>query len=162
VLDDADLALLRRVHAELAVRAATASDDEDLALLLSLRAVVGRMLMHLDEARADGERALAHAETTGNARLIAGVQARLAHVYQWRREFEPADRLFAAALAAEVPDPLRGHLHQHAGKCLFDQGRYAEARDHFERALDLRRDGDPDLLASTELALAGTLRRLAG
>jgi tetratricopeptide (TPR) repeat protein len=83
-------------------------------------------------------------------------------VYQWRREFEPADRLFAAALAAEVPDPLRGHLHQHAGKCLFDQGRYAEARDHFERALDLRRDGDPDLLASTELALAGTLRRLAG
>jgi tetratricopeptide (TPR) repeat protein len=66
-----------------------------------------------------------------------------------------------AEAAADLPDRSRATVHQHAGKNLFDQGRYAEAREHFERALEVRRDGDPDLLASTEVALDGVRRQLA-
>jgi len=161
VLDEADTALFHRIRAGLTARLATTPDDALRARLFGYRAGIGRSLMLLDEALADGQRALVHAEAAGNARLIAGVQVGLAHVHQWRREFDAADRLFAAALAAEVPDPVRSFYHQHAGKCAYDQGRYIEAREHFERAMELRRDGDPELLASTELALDAVRRRIA-
>jgi tetratricopeptide (TPR) repeat protein len=161
VLDETDTALFHRVRAGLTAKLAAAGDDATRARLLSLRAAVGRSLMDLDRAVVDGRRGLAHAEAAGDARLIAVAQVRLAHVYQWRREFGEADRLFAAALAADLSPAARASVRQHAGKNLFDQGRYAEAREHFERAREVRRDGDPDLLASTEVALDAVRRRLA-
>jgi tetratricopeptide (TPR) repeat protein len=170
VLDAADIALFERIRAGLdrrlaaagpAGQAGSAGDDAVRARLLSLRASVARSLLDLDGALADGQRALEYAESAGNPRLLAAVQARLGHVYQWRREFEPAERLFAAALAADLPDPARAAIEQHAGKFRYDQGRYVEARDHFARALELRRGGDPDLVASSEIALDAARRRAA-
>jgi tetratricopeptide (TPR) repeat protein len=162
VLDPADTALFERIRAGLGDKAAAAGDDAVRARLLSLRASVARILLDLDGALADGRRALDYAEAAGNPRLLAGVQIRLGHVHQWRCEFEPAERLFAAALAADLPDPARATVEQHAGKFRYDQGRYAEARDHFARALELRRDqpdSDPDLVVSSEIALAAARRR---
>jgi hypothetical protein len=52
-------------------------------------------------------------------------------------------------------------MHQHAGKCAYDQGRYIEACNHFERALQLRKEEDPDLIAQTELALDAVFRKVA-
>jgi hypothetical protein len=129
--------------------------------LLSLRAGVARSLGDLGPAKADGVRALAYAEAVGDLRLLTHVRIRVAHVLQWRREFEAADRLFMLADSPDLPDRLRGFVHQHAGKCAFDQGRYIEACNHFERALELRRDDDPGLIASTELALDGVFRKVA-
>ncbi len=129
------------------------SDNPRRARLLSLRAVVSRILGDLPKALADGKLALAHAEATGELRRIAIAQARLAHVLQWRGEFEEADRLFTLANSSELPDRLRATMHQHAGKCAYDQGRYIEACNHFERALELRKEEDPELIAQTELAL---------
>ena len=51
--------------------------------------------------------ALAHAEATGELRRIAIAQARLAHVLEWRGEFDEADRLFTQANSTELPDRLR-------------------------------------------------------
>jgi hypothetical protein len=122
---------------------------------------VSRILGDLLKAFADAKLALAHAEATGELRRVAIAQARLAHVMQWRSEFEEADRLFALANSSELPDRLRATMHQHAGKCAYDQGRYMEACNHFERALDLRKEEDPELIAQTELALDAVFRRVA-
>lgn len=137
------------------------TDNASRARLLSLRAVVSRILGDLHKALADAKLAVAHAEATGELRRIAITQARLAHVLQWRGEFAEADRLFAEANSSELPDRLRGTMHQHAGKSAYDQGRYIEACNHFERALELRKEEDPDLMAATELALDAVFRRVA-
>lgn len=49
---------------------------------------------------------------------------------------------------------------QHLGKCLAEQGRWAEAARCFERALRLRIGGDPGLIRSTETALVLARERL--
>ncbi len=136
------------------------TDNASRARLLSLRAVVSRILGDLHKALADAKLALAHAEATGELRRIAICQARLANVLQWRGEYAEADRLFAEANSSELPDRLRGTMHSHAGRSAYDQGRYMEACMHFERALDLGKEEDPQLLAATELALDAVLRRV--
>jgi hypothetical protein len=88
------------------------------------------------------------------------VQARLAHVLQWRGDFAEADRLFAEANSVELPDRLRATMHEHAGRSCYDQGRYIEACNHFERALDLRKVEDPDMIARTEVALDAVLAQV--
>ncbi|HWH00106.1 MAG TPA: WG repeat-containing protein, partial [Pilimelia sp.] len=152
---------LRTVRDGLSEKLAGAADNAARARLLSLRAVVSRILGDLGKALADGKLALAHAEATGELRRIAIAQARLAHVLQWRGEFAEADRLFAVANSPELPDRLRATMHEHAGRSCYDQGRYMEACNHFERALDLRRVEDPELIARTELALDAVLAKVA-
>ena len=137
------------------------ADNPTRARLLSLRAVVSRILGDLQKALADGKLGLAHAEATGELRRIAIAQARLAHVLQWRGEFEEADRLFALANSTELPDRLRATMHQHAGKSAYDQGRYIEACNHFEKALELRKAEDPEMIAHTELALDAVFTKVA-
>ena len=61
----------------------------------------------------------------------------------------------------ELPDRLRATIHHYAGKCAFEQDRYIEACQHFEKALELRRDGDPELVAATEVALDALFSRVA-
>jgi hypothetical protein len=161
VLDEKDTELFKAVRDGLTAKLNAATDNGTRARLLSLRAVVSRTLGELDRALADGRLALSHAEATGELRRIAIAQARLAHVLQWCGEFAEADRLFALANSTELPDRLRATMHQHAGKCAYDQGRYIEACNHFERAVDLRGEEDPDLIAHTALALDAVFRRVA-
>lgn len=152
---------LRAIRDGLTKKLENASDNPTRARLLSLRAVVSRILGDLNKALADAKLALAHAEATGQLRRIAIAQARLAHVLQWRGDFAEADRLFAEANSPELPDRLRATMHEHAGRSCYDQGRYIEACNHFERALELRRVEDPDLIARTELALDAVMAKVA-
>lgn len=152
---------LRELRDRLTDKLNGASDNPTRARLLSLRAVVSRILGELGKALADGKLAVAHAEATGQLRRIAIAQARLAHVLQWRGDFTEADRLFALANSPELPDRLRATMHEHAGRSCFDQGRYIEACNHFERSLDLRKVEDPELIARTDLALDAVARKVA-
>lgn len=152
---------LRDLRNRLTEKLGGASDNPTRARLLSLRAVVSRILGDLQKALADGRLALGHAEATGQLRRIAITQARLAHVLQWRGDFAEADKLFALANSPELPDRLRATMHEHAGRSCFDQGRYIEACNHFERALDLRKVEDPGLISRTELALEAVARKVA-
>ena len=152
---------LREVREMLADRLDGQTNDAVRARLLSLRAVVSRILGDQQQALADGKLALAHAEATGELRRVAITQARLAHVLQWQGEYEEADRLFALANSTELPDRLRATMHQHAGRSAYDQGRYMEACNHFEKALELRKTEDPELIAQTELALDAVFRKVA-
>ena len=87
--------------------------------------------------------------------------ARLANVLVRLGELAEADRLFTLANSPELPDRLRATIHHYAGKCAFEQDRYIEACQHFEKALELRRDGDPELVAATEVALDALFSRVA-
>lgn len=159
LVDDPDQ--LREIRDGLTRKLEAATDNPARARLLSLRAVVSRILGDLGKALADGKLALVHAEATGELRRIAIAQARLANVLQWRGDFAEADRLFEEANSPELPDRLRATMHQHAGKSAYDQGRYIEACNHFERALELRKVEDPEMVAHTELALDAVFRKVA-
>ncbi|MFI5933259.1 WG repeat-containing protein [Actinoplanes sp. NPDC051494] len=137
-----------------------AERDSVRARLLSLRAVVSRVLGEYGRALADGREALRHAEATGELSQIALVQARLAHVQHWRGDFADADRLYEEANSVELPDRLRAEMHVNAGRSGYEQGRYLEACNHFELALELRRVEDPDLVARTEFALDAVMARV--
>jgi tetratricopeptide (TPR) repeat protein len=152
---------LREIRDRLTEKVDAAADNRARARLLSLRAVVSRILGDLGKALSDAKMALSHAEATGELRRIAIAQARLAHVLQWRGDFAEADRLFAEANSSELPDRLRATMHEHAGRSCYDQGRYMEACNHFERALELRKVEDPDLIARTELALDAVFNKVA-
>ncbi|MCM4081627.1 WG repeat-containing protein [Actinoplanes sp. TRM88002] len=130
-----------------------AERDSDRARLLSLRAVASRLLGDLDPALEDARAALVHAEAAGELVRTATVRARLGHVLQWRGEFAEADRVYAEAGSAELPARLRAEISELAGRSAFEQGRYLEAVNHLEKALDLRRGADPDLVERIELAL---------
>jgi hypothetical protein len=158
LVDDPDE--LRDVRDRLTAKLDTVSDNAARARLLSLRAVVSRILGDLGKALTDGKLALGFAEATGELRRIAIAQARLAHVLQWRGDFAEADQLFAEANSSELPDRLRATMHEHAGRSCYDQGRYIEACNHFERALTLRKVEDPELISRTELALDAVLARV--
>jgi len=159
LVDDPDL--LRDLRDRLTTKLTPATDNPTRARLLSLRAVVSRILGDLSKAMSDAKMALMHAEATGELRRIAIAQARLAHVLQWRGDFADADQLFAEANSTELPDRLRATMHEHAGKSCYDQGRYIEACNHFEKALELRKVEDPELMARTELALDAVFRKVA-
>ncbi|WP_250030366.1 WG repeat-containing protein [Paractinoplanes maris] len=130
-----------------------AERDADRARLLSLRAVASRLLRDLDPALEDANAALVHAEAAGDLARTATVRARLAHVLQWRGDYAAADRVYAEADSAELPARLRAEIRELAGRSAFEQGRYLEAVNHLEGALDLRKGADPDLVERIELAL---------
>lgn len=151
---------LRRIRDGLTSKLAGAEDHASRARLLGVRAVVSRVLGDLDDALRDGRMAVSHAEATGQLRRVAIAQVRLAHVHQWLGEYDVADRLYATSDSPDLPDRLRAAIQQHAGKSCFEQRRYIEACAHLERALDLRRGTDPELIATTELALDALLRKV--
>ena len=161
VVIDEEIDELREIRDLLTSKINERSDNRTRARLLSLRAVVSRILGELNKAHADAKLALGHAEATGELRRIAIAQARLATILQWRGEYAEADRLFTVANSTELPDRLRATIHTHAGKCAYDQGRYIEACNHFERALQLRKEEDPALIAQTELTLDALFRKVA-
>ncbi|MEU4717579.1 WG repeat-containing protein [Micromonospora purpureochromogenes] len=159
VVADADE--LRTLRRRLTEKLGASLDNRARARLLSLRAVVSRVVHDLDDALADGRLALTYAEATGELRRTALARARLAEVLRWKGEFAEADRLFAEANSAELPDRLRAALHEHAGRSCYDQGRLMEACEHFERALDLRRADDPELTERIRVCLDAVHTRAA-
>jgi tetratricopeptide (TPR) repeat protein len=120
-------------------------DNISKAGMLSVRAEVYRLLGELGMAAAASRLALAAAESARHVQSIVIAEAELAHILRLRGEFEEADRLFAKASAAPVPEVLRSVVHENAGRCCFDQGRHMEALDHFARAVRLGRPDDEEL-----------------
>ncbi|MET8302780.1 WG repeat-containing protein [Micromonospora sp. NPDC005223] len=156
-----DPARLRVIRDGLTGKLDTALDNRSRARLLSLRAVASRVLGDLDDALDDARLAVTYAEATGEFRRTAMARARLAEALRWRGDHAEADRLFAEANSPELPDRLRALLHEHAGRCCYDQGRLTEACLHFERALDLRHGEDAQLNGRVEIALAAVAERAA-
>jgi hypothetical protein len=123
-----------------------------------------RASLELDEALIEGRRARDRAEVEGNHAQQHTARLRLAQVHQWRGEFGESNLAFTELLAASTQfgPVIEAFTHQHAGLNDYDQGCWADARDHFLRAAALRdelelEDGEP---AESHAALAAALRHL--
>jgi hypothetical protein len=64
------------------------------------------------------------------------------------------------AVADRFGAVIEAYTHQHAGQNDYDQGHWADARAHFERALDLREQLELDEAATSRLALAAAVRHV--
>lgn len=135
-----------------------ASSDDDRAgrsRLYGQRGVVLRLLGDLDGALVAGRLSLRYSGTDPALITLAGV--RLAHVHQWRGEYDVADGIYAQAIDG-APDGYRSFAHQHAGRSRYEQGDADAAIRHFQFAVRLRAHGPAELLASAEQALEAAHR----
>lgn len=142
------------------------SDLHASARLKGMHGVYSRILGQLENAEESLKDAVALSQSVLDARLVYINELRLAHVYQWRGQFEQSTPMFEELLSRAEKDRHLGLLldfaMQHAGKNAFDQGKYAEALSHFAGALALRRlKNDARLLHSTETAITVTRARIA-
>lgn len=135
------------------------------AKLLGTLGVLCRTLMRLPESVGYLEEAAALCARLENGRGEVANLLRLAHAYQWLRDFGRSDSIFAEVLArCEREAGLADYVdfaYQHYGKSLFDQDRHEEALAMFSRALALRLEkGDEELVASSRLAVESTQKLL--
>jgi tetratricopeptide (TPR) repeat protein len=118
----------------------------------------------LDEALNEANAAVDRAEIAGTSAQQHTARVRLAHVHQWRGEFGESNLLFTELLAAAKQFGLviEAFTYQHAGKNDYDQGHWADARDHFAGALKIRDDLElpDDEREASRLALAAARRHL--
>jgi tetratricopeptide (TPR) repeat protein len=123
-----------------------------------------RGLGELDDALAEAQRAVDRADIAGNGAQQHTARLRLAHVQQWRGDFAESNMIFTELLSvADRFGPIvEAFTHQHAGKNDYDQGHWADARDHFARALAIREQFELPEAASSELALDAAVRHAEG
>jgi GNAT superfamily N-acetyltransferase len=104
--------------------------------------VAYRTVLRLDEAEVTLARAVHLAEGLGTVSRRVQNLVRLAHVYQWKREFRKAydlhDQINGIRGEHAISEELAASLHQHIGKVLFDGGFYAAAQAEFTLALNER------------------------
>ncbi len=134
------------------------SADEDRAersRLHGQQCVLLRLLGDLDGALVAGRLSLRYSGDDSALVTVAGV--RLAHVHQWRGEYQVADGIYTQALEG-APDGYRSFACLHAGKSRYEQGDADAAIRHFENAVRLRTSGPADLLAAAEQALDAARR----
>jgi tetratricopeptide (TPR) repeat protein len=117
--------------------------------------VYARIVEQLDESEEYLRLAIEHAD---NEKSVCINELRLAHTYQWKKQFQQANSLFQKLFhqleTSHVYADYKDFLFQHYGKNLFDQGLYGEALKYFQKALEIRFvKGDPELIASVELAI---------
>jgi hypothetical protein len=153
------------IVADLRREIATASDDIGELLSRAELVTMLRGVRDLDEALDEAERALSRAEVVGTSAHQHLARLRLAHVRQWRAEFEMSDSLFAGALltVAKFGPVIEAFTVYHAGLNDYDQARYVAARQRFATALEIhqRLEFAPDEIAVSRLALTAATNRLA-
>ncbi|HET6877994.1 MAG TPA: hypothetical protein VFH38_10730 [Jatrophihabitans sp.] len=130
------------------------------AELVDVLRVLGDLDNALHEARAAADRA----EIAGTGPQQHTARVRLAHVHQWRGEFAESNVEYTELLAAagQFGPVIEAFTHQHAGENDFEQGHWADAVAHFERALRLRADLElPDEeLEPSRVCLSAARQRL--
>lgn len=138
-----------------ALDAAADDDRAERSRLYGQQGVLLRLLGDLDGALVAGRLSLRYSGDDPALVTVAGV--RLAHIHQWRGEYQVADGIYTQALEG-APDGYRSFACQHAGKSRYEQGDADAAIGHFENAVRLRVSGPADLLAAAQQALEAARR----
>jgi tetratricopeptide (TPR) repeat protein len=145
--------ILEAVRANL--QATGAENRSELSRLHGQECVLLRLLGDLEGALVAGRLSLRYSGDDPALVTVAGV--RLAHIHQWRGEYQVADGIYTQALEG-APDGYRSFACQHAGKSRYEQGDADAAIGHFENAVRLRVSGPADLLAAAQQALEAARR----
>lgn len=123
-----------------------------------------RCLGDLDEALAEGRRAVDRAVLAGTPAQQHLARVRLATVQQWRGEFGESNVAFTELghAAGQFGPVVAAFTHERAGRNAFDQADFAAAHDHFARALALRQEFElpAEEIASAQFALDAAAKRL--
>ncbi|MBK9324409.1 MAG: GNAT family N-acetyltransferase [Bdellovibrionaceae bacterium] len=134
-------------------------------MLLEHIGMAARTLLKFDEAEFYLKKALTLSYSyPSQSRLIQNL-IRLAHVYQWKKEFDKSQMLFdqAKSLIDENPvsEVLRAAYHQHVGKLCFDQQFFGKAQAEFSTALSIREKiaAPNDQIESSQDSLKEALKR---
>ena len=161
--------------------ASLARQDERLRDVAIDRPAVERALAEAERRLAAGETTLLHTYAGQAARLLGRNESAISHLsraldlepspqarirlgeaYRCADRYDEAFAELATALSEARDTPHEDFALQHLGKALLDSGRAREAVEALAAALELRRaKGDPDLIESTERALARAHERLA-
>ena len=144
------------------------SNREDLPQQISLLGLIGgyaRMLHDFSTAATALNSALNLCHRLKDERLKIANLIRLAHLYQWQKQYDRSEALLDKVLIECKNNPLLelycNFAYQHLGKCKFDQAKYKQAQHCFGKALKLRQiKGDRSLIDSTQLALNVTQQRI--
>jgi len=137
---------------------------ENLVLLENLGFVL-RVLGRLDEAEAMLKEALSLSSDHPNPLRSLQNMMRLAHVYQWKKDFKKANGIFSDVKkmlkGSGVSDGILSTFHLHFGKLLFDQEKFKEAESHFKMALEIRETikAPQDQVSSSRFALEQARKR---
>jgi tetratricopeptide (TPR) repeat protein len=144
----------------------TVQKPDERVRVLGLLGTYLRILRRLNEAQDYLEKSLEIIErhklyTT----LKVQQQIRLAHVYQWQKNFSKSNELFDELIQISETtelDVLHDFIWQHVGKNYYDQQKWTEARKAFEKALKLReiRHAPEDQLQSSRDSLRLTLQKM--
>lgn len=144
--------------------AMTEAINDNLVLLENLGFVL-RVLGELDEAEARLKEALSLSSEHPNPLRSLQNMMRLAHVYQWKKDFKQANSLFSEVKkmmkSSGISEGLKSAYHQHYGRLLFDQQKFKEAEEQFLLALQLRESikAPSDQVMSSRFALEQTRKR---
>ncbi|MFC4559605.1 tetratricopeptide repeat protein [Virgibacillus kekensis] len=123
-----------------------------------------RIIGELDDSERHIKKAISIAENTGNIGSAFYNKLRLAHTHQWKNEFDISNRIFRELIDQAEEDPdysaYLDFAYEHQGKNLFDQGKYDQAIEYFQNALDIRKqDGNEELIKLTESAIESTRKK---
>ncbi len=132
--------------------------------LFEVLGVACRIIGFLDQAQYYLQRAVALSAAEKPAKQVQNL-IRLAHVYQWQKQFHKSQVFFDQAKALiqqyKVSESLKASYHQHFGKFYFDQGFFNLATIEFQTAKKIRTQiqSPADQLNSTLLALIESEKR---
>lgn len=162
VYPDADLvqSTITALRAEIAAAADVIDELRARGELVVLLRATG----DLDAALDEGEHARDRADLDGNRAQQHTARLRLAHVSQWRGEFAESNLAFTELLASaeQFGAVIEAFTLQHAGLNDYDQGHFADARDRFARALQIREELElDDQRDASRVALTAATERLA-
>lgn len=132
-------------------------DSKEKARLLSMAGVYFRLLKDFPRSLECLENAMRLNDSVSN-------RIRLGHTYQWKKDFNRSNLIFEKLLqdVESGEETLLDYVYQHAGKNYFDQARYEEALNLFERALEIRisKNVADELIDSSRLSVKTTKSRL--
>ncbi|WP_083189091.1 tetratricopeptide repeat protein [Paenibacillus sp. KS1] len=100
-----------------------------------------------------------------NAKQVWINKLRLAHSYQWMRNFHTSNRMFDDLLEHAISNDqhfnLLDFLYQHYGKNLYDQYKYESALPWFEKALKIRtKSENEELIHSSQIAIDACIKHI--
>ena len=159
-----DPALVDQTIATLRTEVVSAEDQVDELRARGELVTLLRASGQLDDALAEAERARDRAELAGNRAQQHTARARLARVHSERGDFAESNLAYTELLAEsqQFGPVIEAFTGQYAGLNDFAQGHWADARDHFRRALAIRDELELDepARAASRIALAAAVREL--
>lgn len=137
---------------------ASAQNQEDLGKQYGMIGVYSRIVGNYKDSITYLNSAIAIHSSNNNAKQVWINKLRLAHTYQWMKDFHTSNHMFHKLLEqANIHDQHFGmldFLYQHCGKNQYDQSNYEAALQWFEKALEIRtKSKEDELIHSSRIAI---------